>query len=71
MTKTNTPKVREYQEDGSFVDRDMTAAELAQAEIDAENAANEEAAKAAKEAAKQEALSKLGLTAEESAALLS
>lgn len=66
-----TLKVREYQEDGSYIDRDMTDAELQQAAIDAENAAKEEAAKAAKEAAKQEALNKLGLTTEELAALLS
>jgi hypothetical protein len=72
MTKNNTPKVREYQEDGSFIDRDMTTAEIAQAAIDAQAMADAEAAEAAKLAAQSSAVSKLeaiGLTSEEIAAL--
>ena len=50
---------------------DAEVAELAyQAELAAEKKAEEEAAKAALEAKKQEVLAKLGLTAEEVAALL-
>ena len=50
---------------------DAEVAELAyQAELAAEKKAEEEAAKAALEAKKQEVLEKLGLTAEEVAALL-
>jgi hypothetical protein len=70
MTKTNTPKVREYQEDGSFIDREMTEAEIAQSEIDAEIARQAEAAIAFREAKKQEVLNKLGLTPEDVTALL-
>jgi hypothetical protein len=70
MPKTTTLKVREYQEDGSHIDRDMTEAELAQVAIDAENAAKEEEAKAVIEAKKQEVLARLGLTADDVAALL-
>ena len=50
---------------------DAEVAELAyQAELAAEKKAEEDAAKAALEAKKQEVLAKLGLTAEEVAALL-
>lgn len=50
---------------------DAEVAELAyQAELAAEKKAEEEAAKAAQEAKKQEVLAKLGLTADEVAALL-
>ena len=50
---------------------DAEVAELAyQAELAAEKKAEEDAAKAAQEAKKQEVLEKLGLTAEEVAALL-
>lgn len=72
MTKNNTPKVREYQADGSFIDREMTEAEIAQVAIDAQNAANAKAIEDAKIAAEASAVSKLeaiGLTSEEIAAL--
>lgn len=72
MTKNNTPKIREYQEDGSFIDRDMTEAEIAQAAIDAQAAANAKAIEDAKIAAQSSAVAKLeaiGLTADEIAAL--
>lgn len=50
---------------------DAEVAELAyQAELAAEKKAEEDAAKAAQEAKKQEVLAKLGLTADEVAALL-
>jgi hypothetical protein len=53
---------------------ELTDAEVAeltyQAELAAENKAEEEAAKAALEAKKQEVLAKLGLTSDEVAALL-
>jgi uncharacterized protein YqhQ len=53
---------------------ELTDAEVAeltyQAELAAEKKAEEEAAKAAQEAKKQEVLAKLGLTADEVAALL-
>lgn len=70
MTKNNTPKVREYQEDGSFIDRDMTDAELAQAALDSAAAQELEALKTAQEIKKQQVLDKLGLTAEEVSSLL-
>jgi antitoxin component of RelBE/YafQ-DinJ toxin-antitoxin module len=70
MTKTTTSKVREYQEDGSYIDREMTEAEIAQARIDAEAALEAEAALATREAKKQEVLDKLGLTSEDVIALL-
>jgi hypothetical protein len=70
MTKTSGRKVREYQEDGSYIDREMTEAEIAQSAIDAEEIAKIEAALAAREAKKQEVLDKLGLTPEDVTALL-
>jgi len=70
MTNTSTRKVREYQEDGSYIDREMTEAEIAQSAIDAQEIAKIEAAQAAREAKKQEVLDKLGLTPEDVIALL-
>jgi rRNA maturation endonuclease Nob1 len=70
MTKTSGRKVREYQEDGSYIDREMTEAEIAQSAIDAEEIAKIEAALATREAKKQEVLDKLGLTSEDVTALL-
>ena len=59
---------------GRTVEIELTEAELAeiayQAELIAEKKAEEDAAKAALEAKKQEVLAKLGLTADEVAALL-
>ena len=59
---------------GEIITRDFNAAELAQAKLDrveAEAQAKTEAAKeAAKEAARKAVLNKLGLSAEEAAALL-
>ena len=72
MAKTESRKVREYQEDGSFIDRDMTEAEIAQSAIDAQAMADAEAAESAKLAAQSSAVAKLeaiGLTSEEIAAL--
>jgi hypothetical protein len=56
-------------ETGEVVERDMSAEELAQWEIDQAVAAETAAAEAAKEAARQAVLDKLGLTADEVAAL--
>lgn len=55
---------------GDTIDRDATAEELAELDEATEAAAEFEAAKAAKEAAKQAVLDKLGLTAKELAALI-
>lgn len=67
MTK---PMVRIYTDAENFIDREMNAEEYAQWEKD--NAATEQelAARAAAETKKQEVLAKLGLTADEVAALL-
>lgn len=71
--KTQTLKVVEFNgATGDFIERDLTAEELAQFEIDKAAAAAEAAEKAAKAAARQSALAKLaelGLTEEEIAAL--
>jgi hypothetical protein len=50
--------------------RDMNAEELAQWELDKEKEAEKEAQKSAIQTEKQAVLTKLGLTAEEAAALL-
>lgn len=57
-------------ETGEIIEREMTAAEIAQSKIDEENAKARAAELAAKDAAKQAVLAKLGLTADEVAALL-
>lgn len=57
-------------ETGEVTTRELNADELAQQVIDQERTANEEAELAAKTAAKQAVLDKLGLSAEEVAALL-
>jgi len=72
MTKNTTSKVREYQADGSFTDRDMNEDEIAQASIDAQAAADFQAKQEARIAAQSSAVAKLeaiGLTSEEIAAL--
>jgi hypothetical protein len=68
---TKKPQVREYQTDGTFIDRDMTASELAQYEIEQANYNAQAAELAAKAEAKAELLAKLGITAEEAVLLLS
>ena len=54
----------------TITDREMTADELAQYELDQAEAEARTAAEAAKAAARQAVLDKLGLTANEAAALL-
>lgn len=55
---------------GEIIEREMNDAELAQYEADLVIAANRKAEKEAKEAAKAELLSKLGITADEAKLLL-
>jgi hypothetical protein len=70
MTKTTSRKVREYQEDGSFIDRDMNEAEIAQSAIDAQVMIEEEAAKQVQDAARAALLERLGISEEEAKLLL-
>jgi hypothetical protein len=55
---------------GEVIDREMTTDELAQYELDKAEAEARNAAQAAKAAARQAVLNKLGLTADEASALL-
>jgi hypothetical protein len=55
---------------GQTIVRDMTADELAQRELDQAEAVKQAEAEAAKAAARHAVLEKLGLTADEAAALL-
>ena len=55
---------------GQTIVRDMTADELAQRELDQTEAVKQAEAEAAKAAARQAVLNKLGLTADEASALL-
>ena len=55
---------------GETITRDFNAAELAQAKLDQAQAKLEAEAQTAKQAARQAVLDKLGLTADEAAALL-
>jgi hypothetical protein len=55
---------------GEVIDREMTADELAQYELDKAEAEARNAAQAAKAAARQAVLNKLGLKADEAQALL-
>lgn len=57
-------------ETGEIIEREMTAEEIAQHKIDEENSKLRATELAAKNAAKQAVLDKLGLTADEVAALL-
>lgn len=57
-------------ETNEIIHREMTEAELQQYEIDVQAELNRKQQEAAKAAARQAVLSKLGLTAEEAAALL-
>jgi hypothetical protein len=70
MTKTTSRKVREYQENGTFIDRDMTESEIAQSEIDAQVMIEEEAAKQVQDAARAALLERLGISEEEAKLLL-
>jgi hypothetical protein len=56
---------------GEIIEREFTTAELKQLEKDQADKAHKDAQEAAKVAAKQSVLDKLGLTTEEIAALLS
>jgi len=72
MTKSNKPQIKEYNcETGEEIVRDANTQELAQMEIDAANVKTREAEATAKATAKAALLSKLGITAEEAALLLS
>ena len=55
---------------GEIVERDMNADELAQLKLDKAQTTKDAAAQTAKQAARQAVLAKLGLTADEAAALL-
>jgi hypothetical protein len=68
MTK---PMVRIYTGDGEFIDREMNTEEFAQYKLDVAARAAEKEAEEAKATAKAALLSKLGITAEEAALLLS
>ena len=64
-------KITEHNvETGEIIERDATAKEIAQAEMDATKEAQDKVNRQALEAKKQEVLVKLGLTADEVAALL-
>jgi hypothetical protein len=68
MTK---PMVRNHDlATGEIIDREMTDDEYAQHQLDTAHFEQEQAAQVAKDAAKQAVLDKLGLTADEVAALL-
>jgi len=67
---TTNSMIREYQEDGTFIDRPMTADEMAQNEKDHANWMLEQEAINQKQQAREAVLAKLGLTSEEAAALL-
>jgi hypothetical protein len=56
--------------DGTVIERDFTAAELAQMEIDAVNAAAKQAEATAKAATRAALLTRLGITEEEARILL-
>ena len=66
----SNPMVRIYTDAENFIDREMNEEELAQWELDKAATDQELAARAEAETKKQEVLAKLGLTADEVAALL-
>jgi hypothetical protein len=70
MPTQEMPTVRQYQEDGTFIDRPMTAEEIAQAEKDHANWLIEKEAIEAAALAKAALLVKLGITADEAKLLL-
>jgi hypothetical protein len=61
--------VREYQADGSFIDRPMTAEEAAKEKADYDNWLIEQEAIEAKKVARLAVMEKLGLTVEDLQAL--
>lgn len=64
------PMVRIYQNDGTYIDREMNAEEIAQAEIDSANWQKRKAEAEAKAAQRQALLDRLGITADEAKLLL-
>ena len=70
MTKSK-PQIKIVNvETGEEISRDATAEEIAQIELDAANAAAQQAEAEAKEAARQAILDRLGLTADEAKLIL-
>ena len=70
MTKSK-PQIKIVNvETGEEIIRDATAEEIAQIELDAANAAAQQAEAEAKEAARQAILDRLGLTADEAKLIL-
>jgi hypothetical protein len=67
---TTNPTIREYQEDGTYIDRPMTADEIAQNEKDHANWLLEQKAIEDKNAARLAVIEKLGLTPAEIDVLL-
>ena len=71
MSKSNKPQFKIVNcETGEEIIRDATAAEIAQMEIDANNAATKKAEAEAKAQAKAALLTRLGITADEAQLLL-
>ena len=62
MKNTQMPMVRIYQNDGTYIDREMNVEEKAQAEIDSANWQNRIAEAEAKAAQRQAVLNRLGIT---------
>ena len=71
MTTNANLTIREYQEDGSYIDREMTTEEIAQNEADAATHAQYLAELEAKKVQRQSLLDRLGMTEEEANLLLS
>ena len=71
MTNNEIPTIRQYQEDGTYIDRPMTVEEIAQAEKDAAAHAVYLADIEAKSIQRQSVLDRLGITEEEARLLLS
>jgi hypothetical protein len=71
MTKSNKPQVKIVNcETGEEIVRDANAEELAQMQLDADNAAARKTEAEAKAAEKQALLDRLGITADEAKLLL-
>ena len=70
MKNTQMPMVRIYQNNGTYIDREMNVEEKAQAEIDSANWQNRIAEAEAKAQAKAELLQRLGITEDEAKLLL-
>jgi hypothetical protein len=67
---TKRPEIRIYQNDGSYIDREMNDNEFSQYQLDKTNSEAAIAAQEAKLTTKAAVLDRLGLTEEEAAALL-